>query len=100
MSPSISARMSISRARALVLALPLMLAAMPAVAQTSGPYPSPAWGQAGAPAWGQYNNAVGAGGWQYNQTLKSNDPKGAVLNPNQVGAGATVITRTLRRRSN
>jgi hypothetical protein len=72
---------------AAVLTVVLLLAAEPAAAQTQwGQYRAPDWGQSVPPAWGQYNYTVGANGWRYNQTLKSDLETGAVLNPNQLGA--------------
>lgn len=74
----------------MLLAMALGVAAplTPARAQTQwGRTTPPAWGQLGTPAWGQYQGTIGGNGWQYNQALQQNVPKGAILNPNQIGGG-------------
>ena len=72
----------------LLAVLGAVLSAMPAEAQTQwNSATAPAWGQLGAPTWGQYQGTIGSNGWQYNKTLQPNVPKGAILNPNQVGGG-------------
>jgi hypothetical protein len=72
-----------------VAALLIALASGSASAQQAwGQYATPLWGQSGPPRWGQYSGNVGGGGWQYNRTLKSGEPEGAILNPNQAGSSA------------
>jgi hypothetical protein len=73
---------------ALLLALLGTGLAVPVHAQTQwGSSTAPAWGQLGTPTWGQYQGTIGANGWQYNKQLQANVPKGAILNPNQIGGG-------------
>jgi hypothetical protein len=76
-----------TRPAAALLALAL---AMPAAARAEpqwGRATAPAWNQLGPPAWGQSQGTIGGNGWQYNRTLRPNEPKGAILNPNQLGGG-------------
>jgi hypothetical protein len=70
-----------------ILTVLLLSAVAPAAAQTQwGQYQTPVWGQSVPPVWGKYDYRIGANGWQYRQTLKSDLETGAILNPNQLGA--------------
>ena len=76
------------------MGLPLLLLAWAsdAVAQSPGPtqygefsgsYQQPNWGQSNAPSWGAYSGAIGDRGWRFNRQLQSNEPEGAIADPNQ-----------------
>jgi hypothetical protein len=76
---------------AIIGALASSLFAVVAAAQTqsgslSSSSSTPAWGQLGTTTWGTYSGVIGQNGWNYDQTMRPNEPVGSVLNPNQIGS--------------